>query len=722
MKLSKRIKALLLCTVLLCSVVAFTACGDEDSVQTDAGENLENGDPVAYKVTVVDGLGNPYTEKIIVKFMQNGSQVAMATIDKSGVVSKELPAGEYSVEIATTESGVDCYYDAQKAKVTADAPQLQLTMAHKASGEQITFDANSAATGTTKEYSAYTVCVGSTYVTLDQEDRTYVVFAPTEAGIYQFSVTDDAAYVGYYGVPHFVQEGPLTEVTENTFELPVEESGISTDSSGTTKLVIGLDVEEGAEGAILNIQRTGDVAWSITSEPWSMYQPKSEIKPYSAPESASFKSFDITAPSVAYKLHLNENDGYYHLNNVDGPVVYAQLANECYGISMKTMVGEIIYVDGVLMQSGVTSFRYMYDNGPEDFFKEDYTDLMRQCVTNRDPRTGVYPLTQDLYYALTMGIEFQGWCDPNNANYRFNEVAGVNNEISWLFLCVYEDTGEQAVVTPDNQETEQAPTGPSGNTGSVSGGSSSGDNASSGSSSSSGSNSSSGSSGSAGNTGSTNNTKPIEDNKNEPIEIGGTLEFEAQVKANHIVYYNLYRLSDTTLKINSDDAYVIYNRKTYYAKNGVVSVPNLYSSSANVPVKIAIGNQGTSDATFAVTMSYPAGHKMNPYKLSVGSVTTKSDAGNSQGVYYTFTAAKNGTLTVTLDQVSGGNQGNLCITSSKVNGGTVAVDLRDNPGADGKSVSLELSSGETVEVQIAVLPDDGFNYPEATIQSTVTFQ
>lgn len=698
MKYIKRIQAFLLCTVFIIAALAFSACGNNETDPTSTSENTGTSKGnITYKVTVVDGFGVPYTEKIIVKFMQNGTQSAMAIVDENGSVEKSLAAGEYAIEIDTTENGVSCYYDIEKAIVTPETAQLQLTMAYTASGEQIAFTATSQSTETSKDYLAYPVGVGSTHVALDPEDRTYVVFVPSEGGTYQFSVMDQAADIGYYGAPHFVQENSLEEVSDNRFTISVPDGGISSDTSGTTRLVIGLDSKDAAKDAILNIQRIGDVEWSIMDEPWSTYQPKTEIVPYVAPEGIAFKSFDLTAPSVAYKLVLNGADGYYHLNNADGPVVYVQLANEAYGISMKNMVGEIVYVDGVLMQSGVTSFRYMYDNGSEDFFKEDYTDLMRQYVTNRDPKTGVYPMTADLYYALTMGTKFIGWCDPENANYRFETVPGINNEISWLFLCVYEDTGDELPTEPVPGEDIQDPTTPT-------------------TPSADGSNS-----GTAENTPPANTT-PIEDNKSNPIEIGGTLSFNAKVQANHIVHFNLYRVTDTTLTIRSNNAYVIYNRKTYYAKNGVVTVPNLYSSNTNVPVKIAIGNQGSSDADYLVQLSYPGGHKMNPYKLEQGSVTTHSAAGNNQGVYYTFTAPSSGVLSVTLDRVSGGAQGNICITSEQVSGGTVAVDLRESSNGDGNTVSFTMKAGEQVEVQIGVLPDDGFNYPEATINCTVSFQ
>ena len=87
MKLTKRIRALMLCALFLCSMLALCACGK------DTPGNSE--DTVAYHVTVVDGEGNPYTEKVIVKFMQDGTQVAMANIDSTGTAAKDLPKGVY---------------------------------------------------------------------------------------------------------------------------------------------------------------------------------------------------------------------------------------------------------------------------------------------------------------------------------------------------------------------------------------------------------------------------------------------------------------------------------------------------------------------------------------------------------------------------------------------------------------------------------------------------
>ncbi len=689
MKPFKRIRTLVMCALFLFCVLALSACG-EDTPDSPTEATL------SYQVTVVDGLGQPYTEKVIVKFMQDGTQVAMSNVDSNGNAKKELPAGDYTLEIATTESGRTCWFDQKLAVLTAENTQVQVTMAYVASGEAAALTATVPGTETSKEYQAYPVGTGSVYVPLTPGDRTYVIFTPTEGGVYQFA-TIGGADLGYYGAPHFVQTNNLAEVVDHSFSISVSDSSISTEQTGTARFVIGLDAEDGTEGTILNITRTGDKEWSIEDEPWRTYQARREITPYTLPEGVTLKSFELSAPTVAYKLVLNETDRCYHLNSADGKPVFVQLEKACCGISLKTMVGEIIYQDGVLMQSGTAPFRYMYFNSRDDFFKEDYTDVLRQYVTQRDASSGVYPLTEDLYYILSKGIEFMGWCNPESNNYLFAQMPNVNPELTWLFLFEFVDDGQIVLPLPDTNPdyidpgyTDPGYTDP----------------------------------GTSTNPGTDNVTipsNPIQDNKNSPEEIGGQLEFTAQVQPGHLYYYKLYKVSDTTLTIRSSNAYVIYKGKTYKPVNGVVTVPNLYSASTNLPVQLAIGNLGSSQESFYVTMSYPVGHRMNPYQLNPGSVSTYSAAGNSQGVFYSYTASKAGTLTIRLDSVSGGNEANITITSVKVDGGTRSVSLLEKADKNDRTVSFQLASGEGVIVCIGVMPPSGDNYPEATINSTVSF-
>lgn len=202
-----------------------------------------------------------------------------------------------------------------------------------------------------------------------------------------------------------------------------------------------------------------------------------------------------------------------------------------------------------------------------------------------------------------------------------------------------------------------------------------------------------------------------------PIEIGSTLDFEAQVAAGGLAYFNLFRVSETNLTIEDPDAYVIYNGVTYEAVDGKVTVPHLYSANTIIPINVAIGNRGSEDKTFAVTLRYDEGHQMNPIPLTNGNMTTFCAADNNQGVYYTYTAAKAGTLTIRLTQAV---DCNITITSDLVEGGTRSVSLSDEEGST--SLSFKMVEGESVSVCIVMNPINGFTYPEATVSTTVRFR
>lgn len=777
----KQIRAMLLCVLMLCSTLLMCACKNENDPDNSAN--------AVYKVTVVDSVGNPYTEKIIVKFMQGETQIAMVPINAQGVAEKELAKGDYSVEIASTDSKVKYYFDAAAAKLTAEQTEIKVALANEMGEAFETINAESVTMEGSLSYDAYYVEMGSTHVPVTAEDRNYFLFAPTQAGTYEFSVTNDAASIGVYGGSvHYIVKDSVHEVVDNKITISVASSMISTGNTGTTVYVIGLDATEGVKDCVLNIIRTGDPAWSFTEEPWSTYQPSEEITDYTLPEGIKLKEFDLTAATGTYNLVLNEDDGCYHINAADGPMVFVQLSEGMYGISMKDMVGEIVYQDGVLMQTGSAPFRYSYNNGQDDFFKEDYTNAMRQYVTCRDKQSGVYPLNKDLFYILPKGIEAMGWCREDTMNYLFRDVSNVNAEYIWMFLLVHEDAAIPEYV-PVEDPTEPStdptvdvtsPTEPATEPTTVScnhsynaatctapktckncgqtTGSAMGHNYSNGkcircgeeknstkpttpscnhsysaatctkpqtckncgqtSGSALGHSYSSGKCKRCGAADPNATSKPIEDNKNSPIEIGGTLEFDAEVKANHVVYYSLYRVNDTNLTIKSKDAYVIYNGKTYTAKDGVVTVPGLRSDSMVVPTKIAIGNSGTSDATFHVTLSYDKGHLMNPYSLTEGSVTTKIAAGNEQGVYYKFTAPESGTLTIKLASVTSGVDCNITITNESQDSKQVSLA---NDSSDGKTVSLKVKAGDVIQVIIGTLPDSSGDYPAATITTVVTY-
>lgn len=218
---------------------------------------------------------------------------------------------------------------------------------------------------------------------------------------------------------------------------------------------------------------------------------------------------------------------------------------------------------------------------------------------------------------------------------------------------------------------------------------------------------------------STLNTNGTLINPNDPIEYGGVLSFNADVKAGEIVLYHVYRVSGTTLRIADATAYVIYGDKTYTPdKNGYVYVP-VTSDSPNNPIVLKIGNGGKENKTYAVKFSFPEGSMMNPYDAVAGSITANIAAGNEQGVYYQTTAEKDGKITIELKSITSGVACDIRIDVTNENDITQQHLLSET--SDGKSLTVDIEQGNRITINIVALPDEDYKYPAATVKFALSF-
>lgn len=419
MTFSKKMGAVLL-AMLLSVAMVFSACGSQPQETPAASNNNE----ITYTVKVIDGAGNPYTTGVIVQFMKDGEKAALQTVDENGVAAKNLAKGEYTVELMFTGNADDYYYDNAGLTLSADKPELEIVLSKKAAAETRTLSIGSS------DYEAFYVAAGSTYVELTAGERSYFLFSPTAAGTYEISVSDPNVTLGYYGAPHFVQSESIEEVVDGAFTVSISTSMIGTGNTGTTVLVLGIDSAEGGS-CVLTVERIGEPEYSVADEPWTIYQPTTEIAPYTLPAGAKLEKFDLFATTDTYNLVLNEEDGFYHLNDADGPLVLMYLGEDVqYLDCFKT----------ILDHTGIN--RYFFDENGEFVKKESYVECLVQYIDCMDEDKGVYPLTEDLKYILQMEGEDSGWFDPSNSLYLFqdengNNILGINNDISWLFMCCY---------------------------------------------------------------------------------------------------------------------------------------------------------------------------------------------------------------------------------------------------------------------------------------------
>lgn len=412
-------------TAMLALVLAFGmilgACGSQPSGDTESTE-APSTDAV-YTVTVTDYFGAPYTSGVIVAFLKDGQQVAMQPVNDKGEASKTLDKGEYTVELVFTGDESAYYYDNESLSLTAEQTALTVFLASNLNTEPRSLYV---ADGSVD---AWDVNAGCTKVNLTAGQRNYFLFTPTMAGTYEFSVSDATATIGYYGAPHFVQDHNAAEnVVDGKFTLSIRGDMIGQDGTGTSVIVLGVD--PGTEDStMVMIQRIGDPAWSVSDEPWHIYEPTVALSKYTLPEGSNLADFDLTADH--YELVLNENDGFYHLNTADGPLVLVRLGEKsAYLDSYKT----------ILEHTGVN--KYFFDENEEFVKKENYSDCLLKYIENMDENKGLYPLTEDLKYIIQQNGDYAGWYDASNGSYLFVDqnrvqIPGINPEISWLFMCCY---------------------------------------------------------------------------------------------------------------------------------------------------------------------------------------------------------------------------------------------------------------------------------------------
>lgn len=399
----------------------------ETEVSEEATESVEElPAELEYSVTLTNPDGTPCKSGVVIRFMQDGEQIAMQAPNADGVAAKVLPTGDYTVEITFTSADSDVYYDNSGLELSADNNAITVKLLNGISGEPETVYAAG------DPYEAYMVEVGSTFLTLNEGEKNYYLFAPTIAGTYEFTTSDKSATVGYYGNRHFIQENNLADVVgNNIISISVSSSGISTAGAGSTELVIAIDAPAGVKECTLMVTRVGDAEITLADMPWTKYQTTATLSDYKLPAGAQLANFDLYADSSKYKIVYNEEDGFYHLDSANGPLVCVWLTEEpAYMACFNT----------ILEHSGVN--KYFFDEDGNFEKKEDYGDCLLEYIEHADEESGVYPLTKDLEYIIKNRGEYVGWWDFASPGCIFldrngNPDTGINADIAWLFMCCY---------------------------------------------------------------------------------------------------------------------------------------------------------------------------------------------------------------------------------------------------------------------------------------------
>ena len=406
----KIMKKLIIAAALMCSAMLLTACGGGD---------------VEYKVTVKDALGNAYGTDTIVEFYDGEEKAGMQICDENGVATKTLPSATYTIKVSSKDKKVS--YSYKEVQVTGSTKAVEIVVSNTIKEEPIVLYVGG------KEADAYNVVAGCTSVELGKADRNYFLFTPSVSGTYEFSVVSEVkTEIGYYGAPHFVQENNAAEMKDGKFTISITDSMIGTGNTGTTVIVLGVDADADSKDAILCVNRIGDPEKTIEDAPLTVYEKTVELSKYAFPAGKTINSFDITS-KAGYTLVLNKNDGFYHLNNENGPLVVVYLTEDPTPMYIPCF-------KNILKKSGVN--KYIFDADGTCTERIVYDNCLCEYFEYVDTKTGVYPLTEDLKTIIQERGEYVGWWDISSPGFIMkdsagNPVAGLNSEIAWLFMCGY---------------------------------------------------------------------------------------------------------------------------------------------------------------------------------------------------------------------------------------------------------------------------------------------
>ncbi len=182
------------------------------------------------------------------------------------------------------------------------------------------------------------------------------------------------------------------------------------------------------------------------------------------------------------------------------------------------------------------------------------------------------------------------------------------------------------------------------------------------------------------------------------------------------VYYNFsmgFNGVDLVVTGNADT--VVYMNGTAYEadENGVVTVPLVMND--NWQLEVVVENGGDSALTYTMEALFSLGSYNNPQELFDGENEVEIPEGCESGYFAYYVVTEDGTLTITTEENEA--LGDVILNNPET---WESAWMSDSILAgEGYTVSMEVTAGQVIDVQVAVMPDENWNYPALNITLNV---
>ena len=435
---AKKLFHLLAVFCILALVLCAVACGGtEDPAPTpdpdDNGGTPPTPETLTYTVTLLDGNGNQMSDVIVKILKEDGEQLKML-VYKGATVTFEAEPATYTVELDLAQLNGSYAYDRTQCTLTAASPSTTLRLYLQSTESESVF----VGAPISQDYVAQHVSLGSYMLSITPNDYTFLIFRPTVAAVYTITYECGTELtVSYHGSTHFVQGSDLTEGAkdlaryENGISINVYESNLGGEFVFAVK-------STSAESCILHIKNAGDPGTRLEEQPWTPYtEDPSKVAQHlqiaaNAAETGTWNTVDLT--DMDLRAFYNENDGFYHMGGVDGPILYIDLTSE------SAYIGSVQAICAN-QRMGI----YVYDDAGNVIEKRSFNELFLQYGMPSDdtaPENGPVrvPLTQKLATAIQSFGEKSDWWTPGSSNNIFSITLsgmGYNQAFAWLLFCGY---------------------------------------------------------------------------------------------------------------------------------------------------------------------------------------------------------------------------------------------------------------------------------------------